>query len=378
MSAGSRWHQNEKLSAPQVAALFVPAVSATAALFLPRAQIDFAGRDAWSIPLVGALYGAAVCGAVVALHRCYPGKSLTMIAEAVAGPVGRVACGLLYAWFGLFVAAVTARQLGDFFIFTMLPRTPMPVTIALTVFTAAWALRAGPEVVGRLAIPLAGAILVTVAILLGLSTGSMELAQLRPFFSAPPGSYLRAVAVSTFHFGELVFLSWYLPHLSRGRGDARWLYGGIALVAISLSVQLVAVIAVFGVDLVLEATAPVFELIRFASFGTFLDRLDVFFLAMWQVAFFLKLCFLLYPAVASLAEALGLADYRSLVYPVALMTVALADSLFPNLRDVISFVRGPLIPYGLFMQGLLPLFLLTAGSLQAARQSEERAGGGSG
>lgn len=377
MSAGSRWYQNEKLSVIQVAALVIPVVATTAALFLPRAQIDFAGRDAWTVPLAGAVYGLAVCAAVVALHRRHPGKSLTLIAAEVAGPAGRIAYGLLYAWFALFVAALTARQMGDFFIFAMLPSTPMSVTVALMVFTAAWALRGGPETLGRLVIPLTAVIFCTVAILIGLSTGSMELDHLLPLASAPPESYLRAVIITTFPYGELIFLSWYLPHISPRRVDVRWLFGGVILAALSLVVQLVAVIAVFGVDLVLEATAPIFELIRFASVGTFLDRLDVFFLSGWQVAFFLKLCYLLYPAAVNLAETFRLADYRSLIYPTALITVVLAELLFPSLRDVTSFLRGPLIPYGLLMQGLLPLLLLILATLRAARRPGERAGGDS-
>lgn len=357
MSSGNTWHLRENLEAAQIAALVLPGVGATLPVFIPPGLAEVAGRDAWLVPWVAMGYAFAVVWVVLALNGQRPGKSPVLVVEELFGPFGRLVFGLFYGSAALLAVAVAAHQIGDFLVFTVLPRTPRALTVGALMLLAVWALRQGPETVGRLAAFLIAAILTATALVFLLSLGRMDFDHLSPVLSGSPLGLLHGAALASPFYGELFFLAWYLPHVRSGAARSP-LYWASAIISLVISTLLVGAHAAFGPEIVVETTAPVYRLLREAGVGEFIERIDVAFLAVWQLAFFLKLCYLLYPAASSLAEAFRLSDYRPLLFPLGIMATVSTTFLFGNIREETEFLQGPAIPFGLLAQFIIPLALL--------------------
>ncbi len=360
MSTGKSWHASEKVAGHQVAALIIPGIGSTAVLFAPRVIVQLAERDAWSVPLLTVLYGLAIITILVALHNRFPGKTPVQIAGELFGPPGRMIVGGLYAWFFLHLLAVSARQMGEFFTYSLLPRTPISVMIISMLALAVWVVRAGPETFTRLAPAWSCIVLVAAGAIILLTFQDLDFGRVIPVLSTAPRNLLQAATVTSSFFGQLILLAWYLPLLGGGKGEARWIYGGMVVLAAMMASLLVSAVALFGPAMPSNFTAPIFRVVREAQFGEFLTRLDVIFLAVWQGSFFFRLAFVLFPAASSLAETFNLKEYRSLVFPVAVFGVGLSLLLFTNVREVSEFISGPAVPYAALFQLALPLTLLLA------------------
>ena len=365
---------DERIPAHQAAALLVPGI-ATAALFLPRSAIELAGRDAWLAPLIIAFYAGLIILTVIALYARFPGKTPVGIAAALFGVPGRIVVGLLYTTYGLHALAISAYQMEEFFTFAMLTRTPTFVLSGVMLGVAAFAVRGGVEVFARLA-PAGVAVISAAVLAAGLLTiQDQQPSRLLPLLTAPLDGLLRAAAVMAAFYGEVVLLAWYLPHLSRSDKALRWFCAGLGLVTLLLMLLFAPVLAVFGPEVAQNLTAPVLSLVREARLGEFLDRLDVLFLSVWQLAFFFKLVFLLYPTAASLAEALNLRDARSLVPPLVILATLLSSLLFENIRQAAAFAGGAMVPYAAIYELLIPLLLLLfAGLRNRVHRGPYRAG----
>jgi spore germination protein KB len=124
-----------------------------------------------------------------------------------------------------------------------------------------------------------------------------------------------------------------------------------------VTVTVTAILGPNADDLVL----PVFSQARLISIGRFLERVETLPLAAWTLMVWLKVGFYLWVTATGLAQALGLADYRPLVYPLGLLAACLAVVGFENIFEVQDFYRPEVWgKYGTMLAVGLVLLLLAA------------------
>ena len=109
------------------------------------------------------------------------------------------------------------------------------------------------------------------------------------------------------------------------------------------------------------------------GFGQFLERAEVLFLALWVSAALLKLAAVFYASVISIADVLGLRDYRPLIIPYALLGTAL--SLIPKTVLGTFDYLGVFLKYSVWYAIALPAVLLLGAVVRGVRGGGDNARG---
>ena len=101
------------------------------------------------------------------------------------------------------------------------------------------------------------------------------------------------------------------------------------------------------------------------GFGQFLERAEILFLALWFSAALLKLAAVFYASITSIADVLGLRDYRPLIIPYALLGTALSltpKTVLETFDYLDLFVR-----YSVWYAIALPVLLLLGAVVRGRR-----------
>ena len=132
-------------------------------------------------------------------------------------------------------------------------------------------------------------------------------------------------------------------------------------------------VMMLGVRGISRVTFPVLETARMVGFGQFLERAEILFLALWFSAALLKLAAVFYASITSVADVLGLRDYRPLIIPYALLGTAL--SLIPKTVLETFDYLGMFVKYSVWYAIALPVVLLVGAVVRGSRRGGENVRG---
>jgi spore germination protein KB len=331
-------------------------IGATAVVALPGTAARFAGRDAWLVPIVSSISGLVVILLVTELGRRFPGKTLIEYTQEILGSwVGKV-IGALYMIFFILISSVIIREFGELFATTLMPHTPILIFHISIVLLAAYSIRSGLEVIGRLSeliLPWVIILYVTV-ILFSLQTADFQ--RLLPVLENGFSPVLLGSVVTFGWWGEVVVLAMLLPYLAvprKGKTIGVW---SVLLLSFILIFDAVINTALFGPEAA-RTVFPSFMILSEVLVGGFL-RIDAVFVIFWMSGILVKLAIFYYAAVLGTAQLLNLSDYRPVVLPIGVIQTAFSILLFKNSVEI-DALRIEAFPVSLyFFEWLLPLALL--------------------
>lgn len=330
-----------KISPRQAAQLTFITMVATAILFVPNFSVSWAGRDAWIASILGALFGLVTLALVVWLGNKHRGQTIFSYAETILGKwLGKlVAFG--YIWLFVKIAAISAREFGDFMSTAFMPNTPISVFIFSLIFLAAWAALAGLEIIARMN---EFVIILVVTFLLGillLSTPNWEPVNLLPVLNAGIRPILETVIMAEVWKSETIVLAILLPFLTRPK--RAFLYGTAATLGAGalMTIGIAGVLAVFGPELVVNIRFPIHHFTRTIAITQILTRFEVIVMITWVAGVFIKTSFFYYLAALGTAQLFGISQYRPLVLPLGVFIAALSITLFENVVELEEKLGAP-------------------------------------
>ncbi|THF75881.1 GerAB/ArcD/ProY family transporter [Cohnella fermenti] len=357
------------MSSFQLYVLLFITMNGTGLLTAPGLLARMAGASSWMAPFLAMPVGLVAIWLAVKLNRQFPEDNLVGIAEKVAGPVAGRALSLLYLFYMLSSTGFVLRQFSDFLTNSFLMRTPGTVVSACLLLVGGYAVKQGPELLGRL-----GTMFLPIFISLSLLVCLPMLwnAHIRyalPLGSAGWESVLSGAYALQLWFPMMTFASFYLPYV----GDKRKaLAGGIWMVVVNTI--WFACTNLFALVVLGPAASgfnyPIMTIVRQVQLSEFVEHIDALVMMGWVLAFFVRIVVCLFGAAVGTARWLGLPNYRPLVYPLAWLLVIVSQWGLRN-TQYIPNSTGALCMFYLANAIALPSVLLL---LSLLRRVNDRSG----
>lgn len=269
-------------------------------------------NDSWAMAFTGLALALVLVAIYTALLRRYQQKNLFEINELIFGNVLGKVFSAFYLFFFLTIAALNARDLGNFAESSVLPGTPLTAFILMFLMVCVYAIRKGIENMMRLATVLsfvaAGALVFNVILILK----NVNIEFLKPMFQLPFKNYVQgSVTVAAVPMGEIVAFTMITPMLGKNMKAGKMMALGLTFSAVSLAVIILRDIVTLG-PLIEIVRLPSFESVRYISLAGVMTRMESIFAVILISLFLFKTVILLYASVVGLAQILNFKSYSPL------------------------------------------------------------------
>lgn len=352
---------NVKISVRQFFLLALFYVIGTSILIVPADLAADAKQDAWLAAIVGILNTLIVIWLFTLLGRQLGEYSLVEYTENVLGKWVGGFVSINFVYFGLHSAATLCYYIGNFMVTQIMTETPIQFINATFVVIIIMGIRLGLETVARAAeilIPwFVGMYLVIVLSVLP----DIEFGNIEPILENGIQPIVKGALplTATSGFVVIVFLMFYPSAISEKQKaskalmHAAWI-GGSFVVAITAIC-----ILVLGPEHTARQMYPTYALAKKIQIAKFLQRIEALVAAMWVLSIYFKATLYLYSSIIGLAQILKLQSYRTLTYPIGLITMVLSLVLYPNTAYMKWADTVVFIPYSMTIALGIPLLLLS-------------------
>ncbi len=370
---GSSHVRTPTVGPPEVFFILLTAVLPTALATLPSGMIATAKQDSWIAALLAAVVGSVFLAVVLPVSRKWPHIHLVEISERVLGRAGRMLFGVAYTWLCLHVTSGILLTLTDYVGLVLLPRTPPVVVMGAALFVALFAARGGVEVVGRVSLIVVNISIIIVGLINALSLTDSKPENLLPIMGSGITAVWKATVPAVGFVLELAIMCLLLPALApHNRSKSRALLAGLGATGILLAANVFGAVMVFGPQVAGLELYPMLEVTRFVSVADFFERLDPGIAAVASSAMIVKLMVWMTATCETGARWLRVGS-RTLLWPVSLFVLGLAQILHPTIVSLREFVATGWTPYMCLFALLLPAILLLVESVKE-RLAQDRIG----
>lgn len=288
-------------------------------------------QDSWFAVLVGMVVYIPFLFVYRTIIVRFPGLNLLQVFEVVFGKVVGKFIGLLFVWFFVTLTALNLSDLGDFARQSLMEETPKTALVAVCILVAAYAVRGGIRAVAWYSALYMTISFIIIGLTLLLLLNRFRIENLLPMFDQPFGKYVQGVhIIATIPFGELVAFLMITPNVVFEKRDvARSLFVGFFLGALSTLLVVVRDTGVLG------STTPLFALpslvaLRMVQLGDALTRVEVLFAIALIMLLFVKITFLLYVSVMSIAQLTGARSYKHLTLITGMLVIVYGHTLYQD------------------------------------------------
>ncbi|MCK6257824.1 spore germination protein [Fictibacillus sp. KIGAM418] len=328
-----------------------------------------AKQDAWLVILVGMFCGLVLMWVYTKLFEHYPGYTLTQMIPKIVGRFIGYPLNVIYILYFIYLASRVARDFGELVGGTFLPKTPMLVVIGCFMAVIVYCLSGGIEVFGR-----TGEIFLPFLLLVAIvswiivySSQIFDIARITPILETGVGTVWKAAfpLVVTFPFGEMVLFMMFWPMLHDSRKVKKLGMMVVLVAGILLTVNMINVISVIGPRWLSERIYPLLTVVKLASVGNFIERIDAVVIITMIIGGFFKVGSYLYGAAIGAAELFKMESRRSLVVLFGAIVVPLsliiANSYMEHVE--IGLKKVPLYLH-IPLQMVIPFILLVIAKIR--------------
>ncbi|PYG86900.1 spore germination protein KB [Ruminiclostridium sufflavum DSM 19573] len=262
-------------------------------------------QDSWAMAVTGFLFSLPLVFIYAALLKKHPGKNLIEIDDIIFGPVLGKIISVLYLFFFASLAALNARDLGNFVADYMMPETPITVIILIFMIGCVYTLCKGIENLMHLSAILAilsiGAIVINFILVLR----DIQPWFLKPLFQLEPMRYVQGtVSVVTVPMGEILAFTMLMPLLEKDTKIVKPMVLGLLFSAVTIGIVILRDIVTLG-PLAEIVSLPSFESVRYVSISGILTRMESVYAVVLVILFLFKVSILLYAFALGLTEILS-------------------------------------------------------------------------
>ncbi|GGF22318.1 spore germination protein KB [Halobacillus andaensis] len=352
----------EKISSGQFFALLNLFVFGT--ILVVGSGLD-AKKDAWIAIFIGIFGGILLFMIYYYLYKLYPDLSLIGYSQKLLGKYIGGFIGLLYIPFLIYAAARDLRDVGGLIGATVLSQTPSLFVSGLMIFSIAYVLYKGMEVLARTAEIFWG--LVIILSMLGslffFLSGLINIKQVLPVLEFGWEPVIQAVYTQTimFPFGEMVAFAFLLPYINNRKKVLKTGISGILVSGILITYSTFINLTVLGVDVVTRSQFPLLSAIQGIEIMELIEHLDVIAVLTLVIGVFFKTAVFYYAAIVAMADLFKVEKKEKLIFPTAIVilytSIIIADN-FPAHLDEGKFALITIFP--LFAVGFPMLYCLIA------------------
>ena len=315
-------------------------------------------QDAWLMPLWAGSLSILVGLFWILLFRYYPGKSLAQIPLEACGRLVGTLVSLLYFLFFCNLAGWVLRNLSDFMNGTIMPETPKSVFHVMFLLVACYTVAQGAEAVGRLNQILTPFLFFPFWSVLLLATGNWDWGRLQPVLHSDLGAILRYHSFLGFPYMESFALTMLFPLVKQGAGRPYLL--GVLTASATLSLTLLMIIGLLGVERASRLTFPIYRVVQEVSVGEVIVNIHSIISVILLILIFIKLLVLVYGASETLRQVFRPKTRWPHFLALTILISAWAVSIYENPIQNGEWTEKYTFVYNSFFVLLIPLLLLLA------------------
>ncbi len=351
----------------QLTVLIVSSMMATTIILYPGGRAE---NNVWLAVIAGLGEALFFTWILLSLSRNYPGKTLLEINDCVWGPYLGKIFSVLYILYFLHLAAMVLSDYA-YFLGTLFPVTPFPVFVLTYIALLAFMIKAGLEVIGRVAIISFLIMSVTTFMLLVLNSNHINTANLLPFMQISVQDFLLAAhGIAVFPFGEILVFFMIVPFLNNNKKTKPAIIYGLLITASFLVVDRLLITLVLG-NFTEVAIYKGYEMVRLIDIGSIITRVEVLGASNGMILAVIKAGIFYYAAVLGLAQICKLRSYTPLILPVGVLIFVLSVLQFNSSVELFLFNSNTYPYYAFFFQAVLPLLTLLSMKLKKIRSSNQ-------
>ncbi len=305
---------------------------------LPVLTTADAFQDAWLAVFISLLGIMVTVRLLVALGMRFPRETIIQYSVRLLGPWAGRAISLSYLWLLLHIAAIEVRFYAEVLINGYLSETPMLFVISSMVIAAAVAAYCGVEVIGRLADIILPLFILMIVFSLVVPLPTMNLAHLEPILDRGVGPLLRGSVTHLAMGAQFILVSFILPTLVKPKQAVRWVLGAVLLSSIVLFFTTIVVIGVLGAEEGARSFFPMFRMLRSVPVSPVVERIEALIVFAWGMGLFIGLASYIWAGARGMSQFFGIASYRSLVPPMAVIWILLANHNFEDIFEISTFL----------------------------------------
>ena len=322
----------ETISAKQAVSMLIVFLIGSATLFIMGLE---AKMDIWLAILVAIAASTLILGMYARILSILPESDFFQTLEKLLGRPVTIIMVLLLTWFSFDLGNIVLTNYGQFVYTVGLTETPKEVIYLSMILVCGIAVKSGLEALGRwskiFVVLIIGFLMMMIAVL----TTRADINNLKPILNEGIAPVFKgALGVISFPLAETVVFLLVLPAFKKGVSKYKiymkslYVVGGLILVISTLEVML------FGAAFAETVAYPSYLALSIADVGIKINRLEPIAAAVFTFAVFFKISILLLAACKGIAYVFKLKNYRTLVFPIALMMV---NFTFFSFSSVIGF-----------------------------------------
>jgi spore germination protein KB len=329
-----------------------------------------AGQDTWItllFTLAMAIPAVLIYARIISL---LPGKDLFEIMEELFGRFFGKILIVLFSWYAIHLGASVLRNFTDFIQVVSLPETPqLPVAI-LMIAVVIYLTKSGVHILGKWAaitLTIIGAVIVFTVL---FSLRSLDPTSILPVMDHSLGTITTAAFQQfALPFGETVLLLGIAGSLKKEDSPYKaYLYGILIAGFISL-LTILRNIMLLGTPLMQAVYYPSFVAAKIINTGDFFARIESLISMNYLFAGVTKIALCLLAAAKGLTVLFNLQNYKKILAPACLLTLAFSATFYNSVMHLFDFVEYYYPIYAVPFQIIIPLLVWIGAELKAHKKN---------
>lgn len=358
----------EAISASQAVCVLILFLFGSNALF----NIDaHTAQDSWISLLFALIYALPVLMIYARLMKLFPEKDLFEIIKLLFGKVtGKVLVALM-TWYALHLAALVLRNFSEFIRISVMFQTPQIVIMIIMMLLVVYMTKSGIETMGRWSIFMMPFILTISLLTVILSINKIDIGNIYPIMEHGLGTIAaHAFEFFSFPYAEtVVFLCLAGCYKRKESPYKLYVYSALTGTAILLLVMLRNIL-LLGIPMGIADYFPSFTAVSILDIGGFLAHIEGSTATNLILAGIIKITVCLAAATKGMASLFGIQNYKNIVFPLAVLTIALGFVIYRSTLEMINFLD--LYPYyAIPFQLAIPILVWVVGEIKVRKMRKK-------
>ncbi|KPU44801.1 spore germination protein [Oxobacter pfennigii] len=352
-----------KLGAQEMISLVTAAISSKLFFTSPGFLTRFVGTAGWYMTLISNITAMAAFAFTYLLLKRFPGKGIVEIFDISFGRIIGFICSLTMGIAFLINTSVFLREFAEVIKIYVYPETPISLLMIPAVISAAIAASLGLESIARFSKLSAYTSIIGFLTLLILTSQNFKYHYIFPVLGYGLSKTVSIGIERSSVYAEVIILAVYAGSIQKISDIKKVGFISLILSGFIISLGLLSISMAFPYQIAQEITAPVYELTRLIKYGSFVQRLDPFFLFLWNITTVITICILFNSSVSVCCKAFRLQDARPVIVPMAVILFSYAFIPESFMSVVTKYVQSSRI-YGSLVFFGLPIIALAAAKIR--------------
>jgi spore germination protein len=346
-------------------------------LAIPRITVEYTATGASMSTFFGAIIALIAALILAYLGGEYPNQSFFEYSDHL---ISKWLGGLITLAISLYfmeLAALAAREFGEVVITSVLPRTPLEVTVFIMLMLATISSRGDIAVFSRTITFFMPLVYFPALVIVALTLKSAKLTNIFPtinvFYETTWGQMILSSLTVCSVLQNFMIIGILTPYMYQPKKALKSVSIGMTLAGILYLIFIFATLSVFGFEEIKNLLWPTLELAKTAAFPTlFFERMDPIFIAVWVTAVFTAILSSYYITLQGLSHLLRIENHTVLtflMFPI-IFVLAMQPSSELNLYDVIKRVGI----MGLPLTVGFPILLFAIHQIKKIKTNRQRSG----